>query len=154
MKRTTIIEVIIFLFSILFTYTGVSKLMDYSAFLETVADSPLLAPIAKLVAWGLPPVEFVITGMLIIPKWRLKGLYASLLIMIIFTGYVIGLLIFDEKLPCSCGGILQQLSWPQHVVFNIIFILLSIWGIVLQKRLKKQHQKTWANQYQITNLEY
>jgi len=150
MKRTTIIETIIFLYAILFLYTGISKLIDYSAFKETVADSPILAPIAKPVAWGLPWVEFAITILLIIPRWRLKGLYLSIILIFLFTVYVIGLLMFDEKLPCSCGGILQQLSWPQHLIFNTVFILLAIWAIVLQRREKKARQLNWdLNQYRI-----
>lgn len=140
MKRTTIIETIVFLYAILFIYTGISKLLDYSVFKESIADSPILGPIAKPIAWGLPRVEFVITLLLIIPRWRLKGLYSSLLLMISFTIYVVGILLFNKKLPCSCGGILQQLTWPQHVVFNVAFTLLAIWAIVLLRREKKARQ--------------
>lgn len=153
MKRTTIIETIVFLHVILFLYTGVSKLMDYTVFKENIAGSPILAPIATPIAWGLPWVEFIITVMLIVPRWRLKGLYASLVLMIAFTSYVIGLLLFENDLPCSCGGILQQLSWPQHLILNSAFILLAISAIVLQRREKKQHQN-WITQYGMTNLEY
>jgi hypothetical protein len=117
--------------------------MDFSVFKENIAESPLLAPIAKPIAWGLPWVEFIITLLLIIPRWRLKGLYASLALMILFTVYVIGLLLFDKKLPCSCGGILQEFSWPQHLAFNSIFVLLSIWAIVLQRLEKKAQERNW-----------
>jgi uncharacterized membrane protein YphA (DoxX/SURF4 family) len=140
MKRTTILETIIFFYVILFLYTGITKLTDYGTFKETVADSPILAPIAQPIAWGLPWLEFAVTAMLIIPRWRLKGLYASLVLLIAFTGYVVGLLLFDKQLPCSCGGILQELSWPQHMVFNGIFVLLAIWAIVLQRRENKSQQ--------------
>lgn len=144
MKRTTIIETITFLYAILFLYTGISKLMDYSVFQKNIADSPILAPIATLIAFALPLVEFMATLLLIIPRWRLKGLYASLTLMIVFTGYVIAILLFDEHLPCSCGGIIQQLSWPQHLVFNAVFTLIAIWGIILQRREKKARQMNWG----------
>lgn len=134
MKRTTIIEIIVVLYAILFLYTGISKLMEYSVFKEQIAQSPILAPIATLVALILPWLEFAVIVLLMIPKWRLKGLYASLVLMIGFTGYVTGILLFNEKLPCSCGGVLQEMSWPQHVVFNTIFIMLSVLGIILEKR--------------------
>jgi uncharacterized membrane protein YphA (DoxX/SURF4 family) len=154
MKRSTIIEAIIFLYVTLFLYTGISKLIDLEQFKETIVDSPILAPVAATIALGLPLLELAVTLLLIIPRWRLKGLYVSLNLMIIFTGYVMALLIFDEKLPCSCGGILQQLSWPQHLVFNGMFVLLAAWAIKLQKKEKKEHQANWINQYQITNPEY
>src|SRR6185295_13150282 len=104
MKRTTIIETAVFLYTILFLYTGISKLIDYRVFRKQIAESPLLSPVALPVAWGLPWLEFAITALLIIPRWRLKGLYASLVLMIAFTCYVASLLLFDKDLPCSCGG--------------------------------------------------
>lgn len=152
MKRTTIIETIIILYAILFLYTGISKLMDYRAFKEQLAESPLLGFISKPVALILPWLEFAIILMLILPKWRLKGFYAALVLMVGFTGYVTGLLLYDDKLPCSCGGIIQQLSWPQHLVFNGVFIALAVIGIVLQKKIKKN--STTSEIYRITNVKY
>lgn len=154
MKRTTIIEIVILLYAILFLYTGISKLLDYSAFKETIADSPILAPIAKPIAWGLPWLEFVLTAMLFIPRWRLIGLYISLILMIAFTVYIIALLLLDHNLPCSCGGILQLLTWPQHLILNIAFIILATWAIVLERKEKEHQAIKWKNKYQITNLEY
>ncbi|THU39495.1 hypothetical protein FAM09_13405 [Niastella caeni] len=154
MKRTTIIESIIFLYAILLLYTGISKLIDYTVFKESIAHSPILAPVATPIAWGLPWVEFLVTLMLIIPRWRLKGLYASLILMIVFTGYVTGILLFDKNLPCSCGGVLQQLTWPQHIAFNTAYILLSVWAILLQRRENKVQKLNWTNQYSITNPQF
>jgi len=143
MKRTTILEIIIFLYSILFLYTGISKLIEYDIFKENIKESPFLSPVAKPISLGLPWLEFIITLMLIIPRWRSKGLYASLILMTLFTLYVIGILMFDKHLPCSCGGIIQSLSWHQHLIFNGIFIMLAIWGIALNKKEKKTFQTSW-----------
>ena len=143
MKRTTILEAIIFLYVILFLYTGISKLLDYSVFKEQLAESPILAPAASLIAATLPWMEFLIVCMLIIPRWRLKGLYAALIMMTGFTIYILILLSFSDKLPCSCGGIISELSWSQHIIFNGAFILLAAWGLALQKRVKKENQTNW-----------
>ena len=142
-KRTTIIETILVLDIILFLYTGISKIIDYSEFKEQLADSPILGFVSTPVALLLPWVEFTIVAMLIIPRWRLKGFYATLTLMILFTAYIIGLLSIDKELPCSCGGIIALLSWKQHLVFNSVFILLNALAIRLQKREKKEHAKAW-----------
>jgi hypothetical protein len=42
---------------------------------------------------------------------------------------------FDKNLPCSCGGIISKLSWKQHIIFNLFFIVLSVIGIRFQKRM-------------------
>lgn len=142
-KRTTIIEIITVLNIILFLYTGIVKIMDYSIFKEQLAVSPILGPVAKPVALLLPPVEFVVALMLVIPRWRLKGLYATLALMTGFTVYIIALYAVSKEMPCSCGGIIELLSWQQHLVFNGVFILLNIWAIKLQRREKKELAKGW-----------
>jgi hypothetical protein len=48
----------------------------------------------------------------------------------------------SANLPCSCGGVIQQLSWKQHIVFNISFIVLGIAGIYFQLRISNEKQQT------------
>ena len=145
-KRTTIIETITILNIILFLYTGIAKIMDYSVFKEQLALSPILGSVSKPVAILLPVVEFVIVVLLAIPRWRLKGLYSSLALMIAFTGYIITMFIVSPEMPCSCGGIMEQLSWQQHLVFNGVFILLSLWAIRLLRKEKKVLLDGWSKE--------
>lgn len=152
MKRITIVEIISVLFMILFLYTGISKLIEYPVFKEQVATSPLLAPVAPVIAGGLPFLEFLLVVLLIIPRWRLKGLYASTALMMAFTIYIITMMIFADHLPCSCGGILAELSWGQHIVFNSVFIALGVIGIVLQKKLRNQASDVWNTASKQPNL--
>ncbi len=111
--------------------------MEYGVFKEQIADSPILQPIALVIAWGLPLTEFLVTILLIIPRWRLKGLYASLILMIAFTLYIGAIMTFNKELPCSCGGIISELSWQGHLVFNSIFILLAMAGLLLERKIRK-----------------
>jgi hypothetical protein len=142
-KRTTIIEIITVLNIILFLYTGIAKIMDYSVFKEQLAVSPILSFAAKPVALLLPWLEFVLVLMLVIPRWRLKGLYACLGMMVLFTAYIIALFSISKEMPCSCGGIIELLSWQQHIVFNCVFIGLNLWAIALLKKEKKVQLKEW-----------
>jgi hypothetical protein len=63
--------------------------------------------------------------------------------MTLFTAYIIAMFIVAPEMPCSCGGIIQQLSWKQHIVFNCIFIGLNGLAIYLQKKEKKEFGKGW-----------
>ncbi|NII25833.1 hypothetical protein HB364_12110 [Pseudoflavitalea sp. X16] len=143
MKRTTIIEIIVMLYVILFLYTGISKIMEYGVFKEQLAESPILAPMASLVARGLPIVEFLLVVLLAVPRWRLKGFYASTGLMIAFTIYIIVLMSFNDQLPCSCGGVLAALSWGQHIVFNGVFIVLGIVGVILERKVRRTAADYW-----------
>lgn len=143
MKKTTILSTIIILFGILFLYAGISKLIAYSSFKEQIATSPLLESIADYIAQGLPIIEFMVVLLLFIPRWRLKGLYSSLILMLLFTGYIIAILTFSNNIPCSCGGLLELLSLKEHIVFNSLFIALAITGAILEKQLKKERKTHW-----------
>lgn len=137
LKKNTIIEIIALLLVILFLYTGISKLLDYPVFKEQLAESPVLKPVAPIIAWLLPSTEFVVSILLFIPRFRLKGLYAALGLMVLFTGYIIFIMNFSQKLPCSCGGILEALSWSGHLIFNSVFVALAVVAIVLARRLQQ-----------------
>jgi len=144
LTKATIVEIISMLFVILFLYTGISKLMEYSVFKEQIADSPILQPIAPFIAWALPLTEFLVCLLLIIPRWRLKGLYASLLLMIAFTLYIGAIMTFNKELPCSYGGIISDLSWQGHLIFNSIFILLAFAGVLLERKIRKAIKTDWS----------
>jgi uncharacterized membrane protein YphA (DoxX/SURF4 family) len=143
MTRSTIVEIISMLFVILFLYTGISKLMEYGVFKEQIADSPILQPIAPFIAWALPITEFLVTILLIIPRWRLKGLYASLMLMVAFTLYIGAIMTFNKELPCSCGGIISELSWNGHLIFNSVFILLAFAGVLLERQIRRSIKTDW-----------
>lgn len=138
--NVTIAETVSILFIMLFLYTGISKFSDYLVFKEQIAASPILEKIAPYVAWGVPLIELAVVALLIIPRWRLKGMYASLILMILFTGYILAILTFDKTLPCSCGGVIALLSWKQHIIFNSIFILLAALGVAMQSKIKKENK--------------
>jgi hypothetical protein len=145
MKRTTITETVVFLFVILFLYTGISKIMEYTVFKEQLRESPILGFAASFVARWLPILEFLLVVLLVVPRWRLKGLYASTALMTGFTIYIIVLMSIADHLPCSCGGVLAQLSWGQHIVFNCVFIALGITGIIAERKIRRDADALWHN---------
>mgnify|MGYP001550576497 CR=1 FL=1 len=123
---------------LLFLYTSLSKLADYETFKNVLSASPLLKPVAGVVAWLLPVTELVIVVLLFIPAMRLKGLYTSFILISLFTLYLIYMITSTPDLPCQCGGVLKLLTWPQHIFFNLFFILLSLSGIILYQRSKNK----------------
>jgi len=141
LNKRLAVEIIALLFVILFLYTGIAKLMQFDVFQEQLMDSPILEPVAPMVAWGLPITEFIVSLALFIPKYRLRGLYAAFILMILFTAYVGVLLSISTELPCSCGGIMEELSWPAHLAVNIALVGLALTGIILAKKIKRNGGK-------------
>jgi uncharacterized membrane protein YphA (DoxX/SURF4 family) len=141
MKRSLVIEIISALFILLFVYTGINKLYSIHALKFVLKKYPLIGSISPIVAWGLPIIELVVAILLFLPRFRKIGLYGALALMTMFTFYLTYLLAFTSKMPCTCGGMLQKLSWPQHLFFNLFFIVLALIGIWINRGKHKQNSK-------------
>src|SRR5579871_3722702 len=134
MKRSLISDTVAYFFILLFLYTGIEKLKDVKSFREQLISSPILSSIAGFVAWALPITEILLAIVIFIPAWRKKGLWGSLILMSLFTVYLCTILIIDNHLSCSCGGIIENLSPRQHVLFNLAAILLAIMALFILKK--------------------
>jgi hypothetical protein len=137
MNRGIFIILITLLHVALFLYAAVSKLMDYYNFEFGLSESPFISAFAGILAWTVPGVELLIVVLLLLPVTRLAGLYASFVLMLSFTVYIAAMLLSSAEIPCSCGGVLEELSWPMHIVFNSVFVVLSAIGIVLERKRRK-----------------
>ncbi|MBE9668131.1 MauE/DoxX family redox-associated membrane protein [Mucilaginibacter boryungensis] len=131
MIRKFIIEAVSFLLIVLFIYAAVSKILDFSNFRVQLGKSPLLALFASTIAVAVPTLEILISFILIFKRTRKLGLYASFALLMIFTFYLIVILNYSYYIPCSCGGILQGLSWKAHIIFNSLFIGATALAILI-----------------------
>ena len=140
--RGTIVEVICFLFILLFVYAAVSKLLESQMFYDNIRNSPLLGgkTTASVASWLVPTTELCVALLIVRRKTRLHGLYGAFGLMFLFTAYIMAILFFAPYIPCSCGGVISLLSWNQHLVFNIGFLLLAIWAIILSRKARKMYK--------------
>lgn len=146
-KKNTLIEIISSLLLMLFLYTAVSKLIDFPGFIISMAKSPVIYEYAKPLAYIVPGTELIISILLFIPRTRKIALWCSLILMAIFSAYVAYMLLAHKTdLPCTCGGVLKTMSWPQHLVFNLFFTLLAGLGIYLYNKdtSRLDHKKILA----------
>jgi hypothetical protein len=126
-----IVEICCGLFILLFVYAACSKLNDYTTFRIELGKSPILTLFAGYAAWFIPVTEIVIALMLCFDRTRLMGMYAFVTIMAMFTAYIVVILNYSSYIPCSCGGVLQDMNWTQHLWFNICFVLAGCIGVLL-----------------------
>jgi hypothetical protein len=135
MKRW-IPDMICGLLILLFVYAAVSKLADRSHFIAVMSQMLLIEKLASLISIVLPVTELIVAALLFMPATRIRGLYASLGVLIVFTLYIGYMILFAEHLSCNCGGVLQKMNWRQHLIFNLFFIGLSVIGIKLHQSNK------------------
>lgn len=131
--QNVLLELICLLYVLLFVYASVSKLLDFENFQVQLGQSPMLSAFTGWVSWGVIIVELITSFLLIFPKTRRVGLYIAFTLMVMFTAYIFIILNFSSFVPCSCGGILEKLTWTQHFIFNICFIIIALIGLMLCK---------------------
>ena len=123
-------QVLIYFFIILFVYAAVSKLADFENFQVQVAQSPLLSAFATFIAYATVISELIIATMLCFQKTKRLGLYLFLGMMSAFTVYIYLILNYSPFVPCSCGGVLEDLGWWEHLWFNGVVCLVTVFIII------------------------
>jgi len=146
MKKELVIEICAALLLMLFTYTAVSKFMDYDRFVFQMglAPVPFMKTIGPILGWLLPSVEALVAAALIWKKTRFPALCCAFCLLGIFEIYIAAMLLSGLRLPCTCGGVISRMSWAQHLIFNLIFMALAAVAIMLTE--KKGISNTVARQ--------
>ena len=132
MKRELIISIIGALLIVMWTYASLSKLVEFSAFTAQLEKQPLPDWSIPILRWTLPVVELMTAWFISRKRILHFGIIMSTLLITAFTGYVILALSGSfGNIPCSCAGIISQLHWKGHLVFNVFFLVIGLIGILL-----------------------
>ena len=133
---TAISKLNLFSYSIPFTWEKF-KFIDITSFQGAMFKSPVLRPYVNELAYIIPISEIVVCLLLVFTRTKKTGYYLSLLLLALFTVYVIYVLgAYANNLPCVCGGVISLLSWTQHLLLNIFFTLITIRAIYLTHKQK------------------
>ena len=141
--RQNIILLICFMLISLWMYAVTSKLMDFNMF-SVQMHRQLLFPILKdTLPYLLPATELLATILLAFSSTRFSGLLLSFFMLLAFTVYIgFAMSRLMGKIPCSCGGILNKMSWGTHLFFNLFVLLFTACGIYLVYRGRRtQNQR-------------
>ncbi|WP_159478006.1 MauE/DoxX family redox-associated membrane protein [Dyadobacter sp. 3J3] len=139
-KKSKAIAIITALLVMLFFYTAVSKLLDMEEFLRQLTNQALPGWSIAPLLWLIPISELITTVLLLIPMTQKAGLYASAVLMALFTAYM-GLVLLNvfSRVPCSCGGVLRNLDFKTHFLFNFLFLMIAMVGIYIIKADRNVH---------------
>lgn len=137
MKPKILYNGIAHFFMLFFLYTAIAKFFEMGSFRQTLTSLQFISGLAGVISWSLAFLEIVIVSMLFAPQWRLSGLWSSAIVMSLFTLYLFGVYFIDDHLFRSFGGILEDLSLKQHIIFNIACIILASIGIYAGRNEKQ-----------------
>lgn len=129
---TLTIYLIVALFILLWTYTSLPKFFKFKRYKEILASQAIPKWSVSTLAWLIPIAELAVVGLLLLPQTRLLGLYASFLLMLIFTIYVGGIMLSAyDRYPCPCGAMFRRMGWRKHFRVNIYLSSIALIGILL-----------------------
>lgn len=130
--KTSIVQVISAAFILLWVYTAGSKLADFQAYKQEMSLQVFSPDFAAVLLYAIPFLEILCAILLLIKKTNKLGLVLSLLLMLVFTGYILLIISgYFPKTPCSCGGVIKAMGWKAHLVFNIFFVSASILSLFM-----------------------
>jgi hypothetical protein len=130
-KKMIFIQIVSLLFIILFVYASISKLLDFENFQAQLGQSPIVSNFTGIISYAVPVSELALSLLLSFPRVKLFGLYGSFTLMVMFTAYIHIILNYASNIPCSCGGILEEMGWKEHFIFNCFFVAIAAAAILL-----------------------
>ena len=138
-NKNTAIEICSALLVVLFTYAASSKLLDYDQSKLQMMKQLVPAATAPILTWLVPATELLIVGLLLFKRTRLIGLYASGILMGMFSLYIaVAMSGWFGSRPCSCGGVLKHLNYWQHLVFNLAFVGVAVMGVLISRKANRR----------------
>jgi len=138
MKRKVTIYVSASLLIFLFILTGAEKVSDFQQFRDKMSGQVFTSGFLVMVTYLVPSSEIACVMLLLFPYTRLAGFILSTAMLSAFTAYItLVLLQVFAKHPCPCGGPLKHLTWAQHLIFNSIFLSISILGLMSTYRERR-----------------
>ncbi|ULQ52172.1 MauE/DoxX family redox-associated membrane protein [Flavihumibacter fluvii] len=120
-----IIEATCFMYILLWVYAAISKLSSFDKFQGQLSQSPMLISFSVYFAYGIPLLEIGLAILLCWTATRKPAILASFTLMTMFSVYIFLITRYSSFVPCSCGGILEKLSWNEHLIFNIGLLFIA-----------------------------
>lgn len=119
----------------LFAYSAITKLADLRQFSNDMRNQPFPLWFANMLTWLVPAIELLACAALLFTSSRKAGWRVSLVLMMLFTAYTAAVLFhFFPRVPCSCGGVIREFTWTQHLFLNLLFLLIATAGNIFHGR--------------------
>ena len=129
--RTSIVYTISLLYIILFVYAALNKFLEFDDFRIQLLKNPLLSAHAVWIIWLVPFLEILLAFALLFEKIRFAALNGALALMVSFTTYIAIIFLSGDDIPCFCGGVLDNMGWFEHLIFNFGFVIIGIVALYL-----------------------
>lgn len=137
--RKLLIQLAVFVLVIIWTYSGLEKLLDWNRSWNAFHNQTFPSDLADILSYVVPISELVLALLLVLGNTRWWGLMGSLLLLTVFATYV-GLVWWGAfpRVPCNCAGFMESMGWGAHLVMNLFLLSMAVavLGIGYGKQVK------------------
>ena len=139
-KKERALEYIVYLFTLLFTYAGIRKLIDLDMFVKEVWGFAIYGSKAMIRAEFtlLSCAELLVAIMLILPRTRLVGIYATFILIVTINICFFILQQYAKVIPMYYGGIIPEAPFIVHFIFNLCLLFLALVATLMAIETRKQ----------------
>ena len=124
---------------LLFVYAAFSKLITFNDFRQQLYNQAFSNQLAGFLLYFLIPAEIVTALFICFQRTQFAGLLFSFGLLLAFTIYIaLVMLHYWDRTPCSCGGILNQMGWTTHLIFNCLFLILNLIALYIRFSEKRK----------------
>ena len=119
---------------IIYFYSGIDKLLNFNQFVNNFSKSPFspqlyLVELCAVIIF----LEIGFSALLFFEKTKRISLIGFGIISLLFSLYISLMIFYSPYLPCSCGGIIDLLSWNQHLMLTVFLTVISFYSSFLIK---------------------
>ena len=140
--RKIIVEVICFVLLMFWFYEGVYKVAYWGSFSFYMRHAPLLGPVWQVLAYGIPLAEISLALMFLFPKQKLRALYISIGILMLFVLWVMTWNMFTGRLFWPYHALWERPTWMQKMLVSLGLCWIAFVAAIL---LTHKYKSTYQN---------
>jgi hypothetical protein len=140
LRKKKALEFIVYFFILSFTYAGLRKLIDLEMFVKEVWGFAIFGSkqMVRVEFILLSCFELIVALLLTIPRTRKSGIYGAFILMVTINVCFFIMQQYAKVIPLYYGGVLPNLSFINHLIFNIAVLFLALRGVLIQNSLNQQ----------------
>ncbi|OQP59910.1 hypothetical protein A3860_35965 [Niastella vici] len=128
-KKRIFIEIAAAILLLFFAHTAIDNFLNRLSLRNLLRILPITYNKADFLSWAIPIIKSITVLLLFFPRTRISGIILSIIITMIFTGY----LLYTPRLPHEFGGILNYINFTQHLILISFLSILSISMFILNR---------------------
>ena len=129
--RKIIVEVICVILLLNFFYEGIYKIAYWGNYAFWVKHAPLLKPVGQVLTYAIPVGEIVLALSFLAPKFRVRALYLSVGVLMVFVLWIMSSYLFTTRIFWPYHALWEKPTWMQKMLISLGLCWLSFTAILL-----------------------